>query len=1104
MSPPAIRSLASALVLLAVSTGPLLAAVKVAGSVTAGGQAIVGAQVTLLPAADPSASFESLFADHKIVPLAAARSERDGSFELLAPETGFYRVVVEAEGYLGTLRWAVAPTSSLVSLGPIELVPARRLRLTVRDREGQPVAGARIRIRFKDQGLVRAPRWPLFYRTAADGSALVAVPAAEEALGVVAVPGFALNVAKLVLDAEAAELRLEAGTPLAIKAVDARRRPLPDVGVMVGVLGTAIGRTGRDGQTSVPLLPGQEKLELLDAAGRRMVLEVPKEPVEGLVVELADPRMVGGQVVEAPGLAPVEGAWVFVWTWPPLFTRSDRGGHFELAGPAAGEFEVQAVKEGYLRASAPAAGPAPLILGLEPAARIEGRVKAGGRGVAGARVSASTGMTSSRQRFSRAEAEADKDGRFVLDEVAAGEPLEVEVIVGMRRLPQKKVPPLAAGESRVVDIELPVGQAWACRVVDSAGNPVPGAEVVAQKVAAGMPRLNFAQRKMWDRTFNLVRVGTTGQQGSLEAELPEAGVYDFGVLAKGFGPKLLRGARVGRDPDDAAAAPELSPPEEIVLNPAVLVRGQVVDSSGQGVAEAGIFMDLASDDPRGGGYRSGAGGEPTATSGRSGEFSFRELEAGQRFSLLAYKEGYLPARLEDAAPDGEPIRLVLQRAARVEGKVASAGRPVAHAWLQLEPLEPALGPEERMQRLDGQSDPVGKYSIEGVPPGRYRLRSDGPEGYRSFLGEPFEIAGGEKKVLDVEREKAVVVYGKVLLPSGEPVADAQVSHSSSAEEEWSVIFGSDGRSDALGQYRIGSASPGAGWLRVERLGFKTLRRPVDLDQEVNELDLVLEAGSLELEGRVVTPGGEPVAGATVTLTGEEIHREIASGPDGSVLLSGLESGEYLLQIQQEGYLFKPQQVELKTSRRNLEWRLSEAGSRLRGQILGVAERELPDLEIAARLLDPEVFKKAEGARYPVGLAIPGEIGAGGRFVVGGLGSGRWSLVAVNSRAGAVAEATVEIADGQSELEQDLDFGRLAGPWVAQIRQGGKNLARFHYALVSANGGGLLFAPSPTGRLELRAPPGRYRLSIYTGIGPPREIEIEIGAPSEQVIELPPP
>jgi hypothetical protein len=1104
MSPSAFCCLASALVLLAVSAGPLSAAIKIAGSVVAGEQRIAGARVTLVPAADPAEGFESLFGDRKISILAATRSERDGSFELLAPEAGFFRVLFEADGYLGTLRWAYALTPSLVQLGPVELVPARRVRLAVRDPEGRPVAGARIRIRFKDQGLVRAPRWPLYYWTAEDGSALVAAPAGEEALGVAAVPGFALSVAKLAAGAESAEVRLEPGTELPIKAVDARRRPLPDVAVMVARLGTAIGRTGRDGQVSLRLLPGQEKLELLDAAGRRAALEVPEERAEGpLQVELAEPRSLAGQVVEAPGQAPVEEAWVFVWTWPPLFTRSDRGGNFELAAlPPAGELEVQAVKEGYLRASAPASGPAPLILGLEPAARIEGRVKAGGRSVAGVRVSVTNDLSSAPRRFTRAEVETDKEGRYVLSEVTAGDPLEIDLIIGMRRLPSTKVPPLAAGESRVVDFDLPAGEAWACRVVDPVGNPVAGAEVVAMKAVSGMPRLTFANRNSWDQTFNLLRLGKTDTQGRLAAELPEAGTYDFGVLAKEFGPKLVRGVPVG-DRESSAAPSEPLLPEEIVLNPAVAVRGRVVDASGQGIAEAGIFLDLPSDDPNGATYRSGGGGKPTTTSGADGEFSFREVDAGRRFALLASKEGYLPAYLEDAGTDGEPLRLVLLRGARIEGKVASGGRPVSRAQVELEQLEPERGIGGSGRGSRGFTDATGSYWIEGVSPGRYRLWSHGPDGFRDFRGESFEVSSGEKKVIDIEREKAVVVFGKVSLESGERVAGAHISYVGDAEDEI-VRYGTDGRTDALGQYRLATAAAGAGWLRVYRPGHKELRRRVQLDQEINEVDLVIEAGSIELEGRVVGPGGEPIAGAAISLEADEVHREILSGPDGAFRLAGLESGEYLLQIGKQGYFFKPRQLELAASRRNLEWQLDAAVSRLRGQILGVAERELPDVEIAARLIAEGTFRTVGGKTYPVGVQVPGKIGAGGRFTVEGLVPGRWSLVAANPRAGAVADATVDIADGQSELEQDLDFGRLAGPWTAQIRQGGKSLGRFHYALVSATGGGLLFAPSPTGRLELRAPPGSYRLSIHLGAGSPHEIEIEIGPPSEQVIELPPP
>ncbi len=198
-------------------------------------------------------------------------------------------------------------------------------------------------------------------------------------------------------------------------------------------------------------------------------------------------------MVEAPGQEPVAGAWVFVWTWPPRFTRSDGRGNFALAVPFSGEFELQAVKEGYRRARVPAAEPASqLILGLEPAASIAGRVAdAAGRGIGGAGVMVTPPPSRSSlpaRPFARNEVVTDGEGRYLLEEVVAGAPLEVDVTVGMRRVPQVAVPPLAAGETKVVDFVLPLAERWSCRIVDEAGNPVAGAEVVAKPVGPGEPR----------------------------------------------------------------------------------------------------------------------------------------------------------------------------------------------------------------------------------------------------------------------------------------------------------------------------------------------------------------------------------------------------------------------------------------------------------------------------------------------------------------------------------------------------------------------------------------------------------------------------------------
>ncbi len=189
---------------------------------------------------------------------------------------------------------------------------------------------------------------------------------------------------------------------------------------------------------------------------------------------------------------------------------------------------------------------------------------------------------------------------------------------------------------------------------------------------------------------------------------------------------------------------------------------------------------------------------------------------------------------------GEPLRLELHRAGKLEGKVACAGQPVAGTVLEAEPEERAHSATgEGSMRSKGLSTASGSYSIGNMSPGRYRLVAHSPAFFQDWRSEPFELWSGESKVLDVELEKAVSVFGKVLLPNGEAVPGAFVSYGRSAEDS-GKHFGRTPETDALGQYRLEKAGPGPGWLRVTSAGHPDLVRAVDLKDGVNEIDLVLE------------------------------------------------------------------------------------------------------------------------------------------------------------------------------------------------------------------------------------------------------------------------
>ncbi|MCG8455969.1 MAG: carboxypeptidase-like regulatory domain-containing protein, partial [Holophagales bacterium] len=80
-------------------------------------------------------------------PIAETRSGADGWFQLVAPEIGFYRLTLEAEGFLPML-WGfdALPLLYPQGLNPIQLTAAATQTLRVLDAEGNPMPGVRLRL----------------------------------------------------------------------------------------------------------------------------------------------------------------------------------------------------------------------------------------------------------------------------------------------------------------------------------------------------------------------------------------------------------------------------------------------------------------------------------------------------------------------------------------------------------------------------------------------------------------------------------------------------------------------------------------------------------------------------------------------------------------------------------------------------------------------------------------------------------------------------------------------------------------------------------------------------------------------------------------------
>jgi protocatechuate 3,4-dioxygenase beta subunit len=216
------------------------------------------------------------------------------------------------------------------------------------------------------------------------------------------------------------------------------------------------------------------ELSRLAAIEGRVVAAADGRPVEGAVVRATSRRAAADEAVStvsgADGAFRLEGAtpadaWVFVrgggWVSVGLGTAR---------GDGANPFFVAAGDRG------------PLVLAVEPAARVEGRViDVGGAPVAGARVTAWTGAFGHSPKLGgHPEAVTDSEGRFTLADLVPGVSYSVRAVAD--GWAQVSVEHRAAGpEDRGLELRLTDSWTVNLRVVaDEDGHPIAGAKVGAE------------------------------------------------------------------------------------------------------------------------------------------------------------------------------------------------------------------------------------------------------------------------------------------------------------------------------------------------------------------------------------------------------------------------------------------------------------------------------------------------------------------------------------------------------------------------------------------------------------------------------------------------
>lgn len=356
---------------------------------------------------------------------------------------------------------------------------------------------------------------------------------------------------------------------------------------------------------------------------------------------------------------------------------------------------------------------------------------------------------------------------------------------------------------------------------------------------------------------------------------------------------------------------------EILLPPAVIVRGRVVQGS-DGTPVPGASVKFRTADWR----RDG-----DAWSGPDGTFEVR-VGGGDRGSLRAIHELHGSALTTIDAPasgTADAGDMKIARSGSIEGSVLEAdGKPLAGVVVM-------AGPEDNAFDESGWARPAadGSFRVAGIRPGRVHvsvLLDDVPRHGARLLEQ--RLPEGQRVVVEPDRATRVEIRalkrdgatlrGRVTL-AGRPSPGARISVFPARRGARGPRFETLSRwmanADTSGRYEIDGVPDGPARVRVtcftpgsERADSPTMSVRMELETSIPrapsaELDLALPAG--EIRGRALRRGTKaPVADAAVTsfpsdatdVEGGDPPAVTRTEVDGSFRVQGLSSGRYRVTI----------------------------------------------------------------------------------------------------------------------------------------------------------------------------------------------------------------
>jgi len=286
--------------------------------------------------------------------------------------------------------------------------------------------------------------------------------------------------------------------------------------------------------------------------------------------------------------------------------------------------------------------------------------------------------------------------------------------------------------------------------------------------------------------------------------------------------------------------------------------------------------------------------------------------ADGRYRLTGLSSGSVNVMFEDRKDDW--VAAAQENVLGVEGRETAVGDLVATAGAFVEgtvtvketdkPIpEVSIGsygphrPRSSGAIISARTDNQGHYRLRIAPGQSYIYLSGSPSDYiEQTSGINLEVKAGETKPLNFRLSTGILLTGRVIDTDGNPVADEKLGLALQVgdQEGWPHYA----RIEAGGALTFSGLKKGTGHLYLDYMYSPCaweLVGPTEINVPLGgPLTVTLRKSPLRtLRGHVVTPAGQPVAGATVSISetmhrgdsGEGMYLEPVSGADGVFTLA---------------------------------------------------------------------------------------------------------------------------------------------------------------------------------------------------------------------------